>query len=126
MVVILFEFFANKTDLEWSHAMTDIAIDKGLNFITTGHDKGVEPGMSALINGQLKYGYTAREFNHSHPWNSYPSGLDNKDKDIGFARGVSDWYTIKYPNRHQNNFNIYKDGKYTPYNKNSTKKDYGL
>ena len=50
--------------------MTGIAGDKGLNFITTGHDKGVEPGMTALINGQLQYGYTAREFNHSHPQNT--------------------------------------------------------
>lgn len=49
-----------------------------------------------------------RELNHSYPWNSYPSSLDNKDKDIGFSRSVSEWYNIAYPNRPQINFNIYK------------------
>ena len=73
----LFEFFADNTNVEWGHAMTGIAGDKGLNFITTGHDEGSEPGMTALLNGQLKYGYTVREINHSHPNGNYsPSSKD--------------------------------------------------
>jgi len=109
----LFEFFADNTDVEWSHAMTGIAGDKGLNFITTGHDKVVEPGMTALINGQLQHGYTIRELNHSHPL-GYPNPSPS---DMKFANQVSDFYNIKYPERINNiTFKIYTgNGHYNTY-----------
>lgn len=57
--------------------MTGIAGDKGLNFITTWHDEGSEPGMTALLNGQLFNGYTIRELNHNHTNGNYsPSSKD--------------------------------------------------
>jgi RHS repeat-associated protein len=60
----LFEFMSNNvsgsgTGVEISQAMTGIAGDKGLNFVTTGHMKATEPGMTHLLNGQLLHGYTS-------------------------------------------------------------------
>lgn len=64
--------------------MTGIAGDKGLNFVTTGHMKATEPGMTHLLNGQLLRGYTIRELNHSHPYTPNPSNSDN-----GFASQIT-------------------------------------
>ena len=68
----LFEFLSNNISIEpnqveFSHIMTGMAGDQGLNFISTGHMKGAEPGMSYLYATQLQYYYTIREMNHSHP-----------------------------------------------------------
>lgn len=124
MVMILFEFFTDNTNVEWSHAMTGIAGDKGLNFITTGHDKDKEPGMTALINGQLQYGYTAREFNHSHPQNTpYPSGISGFTGETGDVQWAGEVCKIFGNNV---KFNIYtpKNGKYIQFSPNSKKSDY--
>jgi hypothetical protein len=74
----------SETKIEVSQAMTGIAGDKGLNFVTTGHMKATEPGMTHLLNGQLLRGYTIRELNHSHPYTPNPSNSDN-----GFASQIT-------------------------------------
>lgn len=85
----LFEFMSNNvtgsgTSVEVSQAMTGVPGDKGLNFITTGHMRAIEPGMTHFLNGQLLHGYTIRELNHSHPYSPNPN-----NSDIGFATEVS-------------------------------------
>jgi len=96
--------------------------------LATGHIEYTEPGGTALITGQLHAGYTIRELNHSHPNNTpYPSGLDSRKSDVGFAKKISDWYGNKYPDRKNSpSFNIYlpKGKKYIPFSGNSVKSDY--
>jgi RHS repeat-associated protein len=127
----LFEFFADNTSVEWSQAKTGIEGDKGLNFLTTGHIEYTEPGIAALINGQLSGGYTIRELNHNHPGGTaVPSGipgLTGSSGDVSFAKAVTEWYKKAYPNRSSSpTYNIYITGKgYIPYSKDSKKEDYG-
>ncbi len=77
---LFFEMFAQnvtgRSYNEVSHIKTGLAGDKGLNFISSGHVIGSEPGMSRLYNTQLKYGYNIREMIHSHPRSNYPSKSD--------------------------------------------------
>jgi RHS repeat-associated protein len=85
----LYDFMSNNitgspSAAEISQAMTGIAGEKGLNFITTSHQRGKESGMTYLLNGQLLRGYTIRELNHSHPYSPTPS-----ISDMGFASEVS-------------------------------------
>ena len=99
----LFEFLSQNTSVEWSQAMTGIAGDKGLDFVTTSHMNKHELGMTYLLNGQLFNGYTIRELSHSHPSNTdYPSGsFDHKDLrigewgDVSFARSITDYFKAK-------------------------------
>ncbi|MCH6202198.1 hypothetical protein MMU07_21655, partial [Aquiflexum sp. LQ15W] len=128
----LFEFLADNTSVEWSQAKTGIEGDKGLNFLTTGHVEYTEPGIAALINGQLSEGYTIRELNHNHPGGTaIPSGLPGLTGSLGgdvpFAKAVTEWYKIAYPNRSNSpTYKIYVTGKgYIPYSKDSKKEDYG-
>jgi len=128
----LFEFFADNTNVEWSQAKTGIEGSKGLNFVTTGHIEYSEPGMSALINGQLSGGYTLREFNHNHPGGTpVPSGtpgFTGDTGDVSFAKAVTEWYKKVYPDRKDTpTFNIYisEGKKYIPFSKDSKKSDYG-
>ena len=131
----LFEFFADNTNVEWGQAKTGIEGDKGLNFLTTGHIEYTEPGMRALINGQLsggsKDGYTIRELIHNHPsGTAVPSGIPGLtgDKgDVPFAKAVTEWYEGKYPNRNSSpTYKIYVTGKgYIEFSKDSKKEDYG-
>ena len=88
----LFKFFANVVadkEIEVSYIKCGIEGDKGLNFVSTAHFKprteiqdGVphrissEPSQSFLWNGRLRYGYTIREINHSHPYSPNPSKSD--------------------------------------------------
>ncbi|MBQ0128549.1 MAG: hypothetical protein KBT57_01800 [bacterium] len=106
----LFEYFAEVVcdrRIEVSHAKTGIAGEKGLDFITTAHwlpieyrnengkshIKSSEPGMTYLYEGKLKYGYTIREMNHSHP----NSGIISK-ADFRFATQISTFQSLKqYP-----------------------------
>lgn len=89
----LFEFMGNNvtgspSGVEVSQAMTGVAGGKGLNFITTGHQRNTEPGMTHMLNGQLLNGYTIRELNHTHPGgreSMTPSGVNG---DLGFANQV--------------------------------------
>lgn len=55
-----------------------------MNFITTGHKKGKEPGLTYLFNGQLQNGYTIRTITHTHPKSNYAS-----DSDFDFAEQIS-------------------------------------
>ena len=84
----MFEFFSDnisgsETQVEIGLTRTGIKGDKGLNFISTGHIKGEEPGISHLYGGQLQFGYTIREIIHSHP-KSLSAGQD----DIGLKRQI--------------------------------------
>ncbi len=101
----LFEFMSNnisgsRTGVEISQAMTGIKGDKGLNFITTGHTKAKEPGMTHLLMGQLLNGYTIRELNHSHPYTPNPSTSDKR-----FASQIKD--IMKQRNISVPEFNLY-------------------
>ena len=101
----LFEFMSNnisgsRTGVEISQAMTGIKGDKGLNFITTGHTKAKEPGMTHLLMGQLLNGYTIRELNHSHPYTPNPSSSDKR-----FASQIKD--IMKQRNISVPEFNLY-------------------
>ncbi len=126
----LFEFLADNTSVEWSHTQTGIEGDQGLNFLTTGHIEYSEPGVVALINGQLHDGYTIRELIHNHPGDTpIPSGvpgLTGEGGDVGFAKDVTDFYQRKYPERSSPTFNIYipKHKIYIPYSKYSKKSDF--
>ncbi len=98
----LFEFLGNNvtgssTMVEVSQAMTGIAGDKGLNFITTAHQGKSEPGITHLLNGQLLHGYTIRELNHTHPIGRTPSGnvAPNPRGDLGFKEAVNNYLTSK-------------------------------
>ena len=116
----LFEFLAENTNVEFSHAKMGIEGDKGLNYLTTSHSENSEAGMPYLIDRQLRFGYTAREFNHTHPRNTpFPSGSFDyrKEKagewgDVGFARDVSAIFgdKVKY------NIFIPKESTYIPFN----------
>jgi RHS repeat-associated protein len=92
----LFEFLGNNVTgtssmNEIGQAKTGIEGAKGLNFITSGHMGGGEPGVPYLLPGQLYYGYTIREINHSHPISDYASQADISSKsnivlNLGIAR----------------------------------------
>lgn len=131
----LFEFMAANTTVEWSQAKTGIKGDKGLNFMTTSHDKEIERGMDFLYLGQLYNGYTIREMNHSHPSNTaYPSGSFVNPNN---GAGVGEWGDVGFSrlitNNRQTNrlnvptFNIYlpSNKSYIKYGPNSIRDHYG-
>lgn len=97
----LFEFMSDNitgnSGIEFSQAMTGIAGDKGMNFVTTGHIKAKEPGMTELLKKQLLHGYTIRELNHSHPRGKTPSGnYKPKPKgDLGFKESINNYLKSK-------------------------------
>lgn len=126
---------ATNTTVEWSQAMTGVAGDKGLSFVTTSHAQATERGISYLYSGQLYSGYTIREMNHSHPGNTaYPSG-SFVHPSIG--AGVGDWGDVGFSRSITNNrqanrlnistFNIYLPGSksYINYGPNSIRSHYG-
>jgi hypothetical protein len=117
----LFEFMASNTGVEWGQFKTGIEGEKGLNFLTTAGIQRKELGSNDLFYGQLKFYYTIREHIHSHPSSVHPSGLNNAKHDIGFARGIENYYTNKNPYRTKPIFKIYHvpSGKYIPYSKDS-------
>ena len=85
----MFEFMSDNitgsdSKVEIGLAQTGIAGDKGLNFITTGHAIGSEPGLSYLFLNQLQNGYTIRTITHSHPKSNYAS-----KGDFDFAEQIS-------------------------------------
>lgn len=70
----------SSTKVEIGLAQTGIEGNKGLNFITTGHIAGKEPGGSYIMSDRLYYGYTIRTLMHSHPisLNASRDDLSNK------------------------------------------------
>ncbi len=89
--------------VEFSHIMTGESGDKGLNFLTTSHEQQRESGMMHLVNGQLRNGYFIREYNHSHPYSDFPSGLRTRTSDMGFINSISDinrFWGTKEPKYH--------------------------
>ena len=63
------------------HDIKVIEGEKGLNFITTGHIKGREPGGSQIMPNRLYHGYTIRTLVHSHPVSKEASDDDTMYKD---------------------------------------------
>lgn len=67
-----FEFVSNNISgsdecIEFGLIKTGFEGSGGLNFITTGHASGSEPGMSYLNYNRLQYGHTIQRMTHSHP-----------------------------------------------------------
>ena len=123
LATLLFEFLAKNTSVEWSQAKNGISGEKGLNFITSSHHKDHEAGMTDLINKQLRFGYTIRELNHSHPSNTAsPSGLKDRTDDIAFATEVQEVIGQKP------SFNIYLPGYdyYINFDSNSKEGDFSI
>ena len=117
----LFEFLAKNTSVEWSHAKTGQEGSKGLNFISSSHHEERESTMTSLIRKQLKYGYSVRTINHSHPGNTrIPSGFGEKPGDIQYAAGVIE--ALKQPVE----FNIFipSDSSYIPFSPESKEEDF--
>lgn len=77
----LFDFMSRyitrSTLVEVGLAQTGIEGEKGLNFITTGHVKGKEPGGSQIMPNRLYHGYTIRTLVHSHPNSEEASDKDD-------------------------------------------------
>ena len=87
----LFEFFSENISkesmIEFSLAQTGKTGEKGLNFITTSHERGREQGMTYLFIDQLQNGYNLRSIGHTHP-----VGDDFDDKDKGFITTINNYY----------------------------------
>ena len=105
-----FEFLSDNisiepSQVEFSHIMTGTAGDQGLNFITSGHTKGSEPGMTYLYLNQLQYGYNIRSMTHSHPLdtnfgnndNSFIEGIVKEQIRKGFY--IPDFYIYHVPSK---------------------------
>ena len=105
-----FEFLSDNisiepSQVEFSHIMTGTAGDQGLNFITSGHTKGSEPGMTYLYLNQLQYGYNIRSMTHSHPLDTNFGNNDNSFID-GIVKGqirkgfyIPDFYIYHVPSK---------------------------
>ncbi|MBQ3944399.1 MAG: hypothetical protein II670_02160 [Alphaproteobacteria bacterium] len=123
----LFKFFANTVadqNMEVSHIKCGVAGDKGLNFVSTAHFKPItetredgsvhriasEPSQSCLWNGRLRYGYTVREINHSHPMTKDPS-----TSDVLMASHIREIYSSRHAPAPSLNIYYVKDGQYYPY-----------
>ena len=79
----LFEFMAEAVSdagIEVTHIQCGVEGEKGLNFITCAHERPKEEVINGvsyttsseksgwnLFSGRLRYGYTIRNWNHSHP-----------------------------------------------------------
>ncbi len=116
-----YEFLADNTTVEWSLSQFGEEGCKGLNFLITSNESAEEGGITDLISKQLRYGYHMRNTSHSHPGKSrYPSGLKERDGDIGFAKYVESIFG----NNITPSIYIPNDGQYIPFNSNSIVKDF--
>ena len=124
----LFEFMANSSEVEWSHIKTGKEGGNAQNFITTSHSETSEKGGYHLWENRLKYGYTVREMDHSHPSGiPIPSGMPGTSQfgrgDILFATVISDYYNEK--SKTPPLFNVYNcNGGYIRYYPSSVVSDY--
>ena len=125
---LLFEFLANNSAIEWSLIQTGKEGDNAQNFITTSHSSTGEKGGYHLWGNRLKYGYTIREMDHSHPSGiPIPSGMPGTDQfgrgDILFATIISGHYNEK--GKTPPLFNVYNcNGGYVSYSPSSVVSDY--
>ena len=122
----LFVFLAQTVSdakIEVAHFQCGLDGDKGLNFISCAHEKpyrDIRDGESCIIStdrslwylfsGQLKYGYTIRAINHSHPDETFASPAD-----ISCKLRISDY--LKKNGRTIPKFSIYHvpTGEYITY-----------
>ena len=117
----LYEFLSDNTTVEWSLSQFGIKGNKGLNFLITSHEKDEEGGITDLISKQLRYGYYLRNTSHSHPGKlRYPSGLEYRDKDIGFAKYVEGFFGKNITT----SIYIPLSGQYIPFNSDSEAEDF--
>ena len=81
----IFEFLSDNitgiNNIEYSHFMLGQEGKQGLNYITTSHKFRGECGATFLFDSQFKYGYTIREFIHSHRDSLEPGRKDSNFKD---------------------------------------------
>lgn len=106
---ISFEYGTVESQRSISYSLDGITTDVYDVYKVRGDDKGTAlfeflgnnvTGSSFILSGQLFYGYTVRELNHTHPVNPTPSRADNR-----YKTQVSDFYRnrgMRIPN-----FNIY-------------------
>ncbi len=73
----IFEFLSAQTKVEYSLLKCGIKGKTGLNLLATAHSPEREIAFERLIQGQLKFGYTVREYLHNHP--SGRNSLSDKD-----------------------------------------------
>ncbi|MBQ9077161.1 MAG: hypothetical protein IJY31_04895 [Muribaculaceae bacterium] len=81
----LFEFLSDNisgslSQVEVGLTRTGYPGDRGRNYITTGHERGSEPGISYLYMTELYNRYSIREIIHSHPVSDYSGKSDNEFK----------------------------------------------
>ena len=83
----LFKFFSDNitysTEIEYSWFQLGLSGIKGLNYISTGHEKGMDASGQYIFNHYLQYGYTIRAHYHSHPYSPKASSSD-----LVFANGI--------------------------------------
>lgn len=108
----LFEFFSENISannaIEFSLTQTGMSGDKGLNFVSTSHERGAERSFFQLYMDKLQYGYTYREHVHSHPASPIPSKDDKRiNRDISkiqIAKGFfKPTFSIYYVNKKDKN-----------------------
>jgi hypothetical protein len=84
-----FEYLADNLSIEFGLTQTGPAGDDAVNYVSTGCLPSREPGSAAIISS-LDPNTNVRRHVHSHPSNTpVPSGLDTRDKDIGFTNSAS-------------------------------------
>ncbi|WP_163309771.1 JAB-like toxin 1 domain-containing protein [Dysgonomonas sp. 521] len=128
----IFEFLADNTKVEWSHATFGKEGKEKANFITTTHGEWNEGGMRDVFIKQYMKGIPMIEHSHNHPIHNvyapYPSGLPGTDSygsgDISFSSsivGSSSNISLVIPI-----FKVYdpKTGKSISYGPNSVKSDF--
>ena len=97
----LFEFMSqhisgSESQVEIGLFQTGYSGDRGRNYITTGHVKGSEPGLTYLYGTELQRGYSVRTVTHSHPVSDYSSDSDEKFRDQIKKNQIRN--KIRYPN----------------------------
>ncbi len=95
----LFEFMVEETAskyIEWSWFETGLEGDKGLNFISTSHQKGMDRSMIELYYGQLYKGYSIRSQTHNHPSNNNNNSEKDNNTYIDIEKAIDYWH--KYYN----------------------------
>ena len=121
----IFEFLAKNTTIEFSHLLLGQQGDTGLNIISTSHDSAKERSINYLLESQYKNGYTIRAYIHSHPQNTpYPSGIDKRDKDIGFSNKLTNISLKNGSGVPVFKIFLPKTGKYIEYNRGSSYDDF--